>query len=823
MKLKLILASALLAAMGLEAGAVRAIDKFLPVTQPDGTTLLVKKCGDERAHYLTTSDGALVAERDGAYYFGTLDAKGLIVPTTQLASNPEVRTAAQASAVLRLTDSDIERIKQAPRLNDRRRAIAQDGMGRHTSNFPRKGDIHGLVILVEYKDYKFQLGDAHGYFHGLLNTDGFNEYGATGCAAEYFRGNSNNQFRPVFDVYGPVTLSQNRSYYGGNDYYGNDLHPEEMVIESIKKLDPEVDFSVYDNDGDGMLDNVFVIYAGQGEASYGNANTVWPHSWNLSYTNKSFMVDGVQVDSYGCSNEWERNTPDGVGTFIHEFSHVMGLPDLYSTSNTLYCTPRNWSVLDYGPYNNDGRTPPNYSTYERLAMGWIEPTILNGPASVNLQNLADSNQACIIQTPKTTEYFLFENRQQTGWDRYLPGHGMLIWHVDFVQDIFDRNQVNNSSSHQYVEIEKASGVKNASSEDDVYAGWAWPGTKKKTEFTDTTNPNMKTWTGKAMNLPITGITEAGGIISFDVAGGAPAISAPVAIVPTQGGDNWFNAVWEPVEGATDYFVTVLEKTAGGEPEVNTCDMGNSTTFELPEGWTSSHETVYTTTGNFGVAAPSYKISNDGGWLKTPVFDADITSIKFWHKGQQAEGSYLIVSGIKADNTEVEITRVEPEKVAARTETINEIPQGVRQILITYYKSKGNIAIDDVVVTIGGSSMAVLPGYEAKSSEGETFLRVTTPATPGAEYVYYVTATDGTNVSDRSNTVTVPDLSNSSIAMSKAEASFRVDGRRVVAGEPVVITDLSGRVIFRGMGEYNLPEAGVYIVKGAKAVRKLIVR
>lgn len=822
MKLKFILASALVAVLGLDASAVRALDKFLSVTQPDGSVLSVKKCGDERSHYLVTSDGALVAQKDGAYYFGTIDNHGAVVATEVLAADPAFRNAAQMAAARIVTPSDAVRIADAPR-KERRLTVAQDGMGRFTSNFPRKGDIHGLVILVEYKDYKFQLRDPHEYFSGLLNTDGFSEYNATGCAAEYFRENSNNQFRPVFDVYGPVTLSQNRSYYGGNDYYGQDKNPEEMVVESVKALDPEVDFSIYDMDNNGVIDNVYVIYAGQGEASYGPANSVWPHSWELTKAGKSFKVDGKTVDTYGCSNEWELNRPDGVGTFIHEFSHVMGLPDLYCTSNAgLQCTPGMWSALDYGPYNNDGCTPPNYSTYERLAMGWIDPQVLNGPESVTLENLADTNHACIVQTAKDTEYFLFENRQQKGWDKYLPGHGMLIWHIDFVQSVFDANAVNNTASHQYVEIEKASNVRNAQTETE-YAGWAWPGTKKRTEFTDATTPSMKTWTGKSLNLPVTGITEKDGLISFDIAGGAPKILAPEAAIPTSGGEDWFLASWSEVDGAVDYMVTVYESLPGGEQVENKCPMGSDTTFELPEGWTSSHETVYSTTGNYGEAAPSYKMSSDQSWIMSPKYDSDITSVKFWVKGQQAEESKLTVTGVMADGNSIEISTVYPEKTTAKTEEINVIPAGVRQVKLTYTKSKGNVAVDDIVLTTGGASVSVLPGYESRSTSGATSLRVTTPATPGAEYQFTVVASDGENVSKPSNRVVVPYFSENGIDMTETATGLTVSGRVVTSDGVVSVTDLSGRMLFSGKGVYQLPEQGVYIVKAGSMVRKVSVR
>ena len=229
-------------------------------------------------------------------------------------------------------------------------------------------------------------------------------------------------------------------------------------------------------------------------------------------------------------NEWEGSRPDGVGTFIHEFSHVMGLPDLYATDYSTAFTPGEWSVLDYGPYNNDGCTPPIYSIYERYALGWIEPTVIDGPATIRLDNVME-NKGCIIPTKRANEFFLLENRQQTGWDTFIPGHGMLVWHVDYNSYIWAQNTVNNNASHQYVDLEEADNIRS----ENTRAGDAFPGTSKVTSFTDTTTPSMKTWTGAKLNLPITDITETDGIITFNVAGGdinAGFSMADVRTVPT---------------------------------------------------------------------------------------------------------------------------------------------------------------------------------------------------------------------------------------------------------------------------------------------------
>ena len=413
------------------AGAVIAKRGVRTVTQPDGTTLRIQKTGDEHNHLTLTEDGIVLYEKDGVFTYALPGETGRPVSTGVTARNAEARTGAEKAVAVSLDDF-VEQVAAMPvRAGLMSRKAAQSGMGLCENSFPVKGEVRSLVILVEYADVKFTLENAGQYFTDMLTKPGFNEYGGTGSALDYFTENSAGEFTPRFDVYGPVTLKHNRSYYGANDpLTDEDVRPEEMVIEACEQLDSIVDFRVYDTNGDRMIDNIFIFYAGQGEASYGPAESVWPHSWDVRGTGTVYTFDGVALTTYGCTNEWERNRPDGVGTFVHEFSHVMGLPDLYDTNGVLTCTPGSWSALDYGPYNNNGCTPPNYGAYERNALGWVEPKILDKPEDVTLPEISQ-NVFGLIPTEKDSEFFLLENRQRRGWDKYLPGHGMFIWHVDY--------------------------------------------------------------------------------------------------------------------------------------------------------------------------------------------------------------------------------------------------------------------------------------------------------------------------------------------------------------------------------------------------------
>ncbi len=806
--------------LALSAGAVRAIDKYVNLTQPDGSVILVKVVGDEHAHYLISTDGALITEEEGTYYFGKIKENGQIVSTGIMAANPTMRNAQQKAAITLMTPETVEHWNMA-RHNGPKRVVEQSGMGRFTSNFPRTGDIRGLVVLVSYKDVDFNLDDPQAYFHGLLNSDGFSEYGASGCAAEYFRFNSNGMFRPVFDVIGPVKLPSIRSYYGGNSSQGTDRNPWDMVVHAVKQLDDTVDFSIYDMDGDGCLDNVFIIYAGQGEAQSGLAEAVWPHSSKLENLRKSFYVDGVKVDSYGCTNEWIGDKPDGVGTFIHEFSHVMGLPDLYSTDYSNQATPGPWSVLDYGPYNNDGRTPPNYSSFERLAMGWLDPLLIDGPISVTLGNLADSGDACIIQSPTPTEYYLFENRQQTGWDTYLPNSGMLIWHVDFDQAVFDKNATNNDKSHMHVELKKANNVTEAM-DMSQWMGWCWPGTYNKTEFTDQTSPSMKTWAGEALHLPLTNITHSDGLITFDVDGGTPIIAAPQVVELSEYDSDWFEATWSPVDNATDYYLTVLESVVIGEDEIITNDMGTGSSLTLPEGWTASGKLVFTSNGNYGKASPSYKMSTNNSSMTSPKFNREISKISFWHKGMQASGSTLEITGKDAAGNTVAIASIVPEIASARNEIIAEVPAGIYQVEFTYKRNSGSMAIDDIEIVLGGTKTTTLDDYDHISTNGMTTMRVVHPENSAAIYSYFVEATDGVNVSRPSKHIIVP-TTGTGIEIASSDAKFGLSGRILFANEEIELFDIPGNLLFRGEGTYSVPQSGVYIIRHNGKAAKLMVK
>lgn len=521
-KHNIIKAFAVLMAAGFTMGAyaVPAKRGVLNVEQPDGSTLKVRLMGDEWNRLYTTEDGyPLLYDQSAGYVYAQLSSDGVMTPTSIKATDIEKRSA-ETQAFLSTVDKEAVKSAKQSRNN-----VSPKGIGLFSdADFPVIGQQKALVILVEYQDVKFDDKNsasykyntiapdytAYDYFHDMLNKQGFSHFGATGSCRDWFLLNSKNesgdsQFIPSFDLYGPVTLSHNMSYYGGNGWGGNDEHPEMMVKEACMALDDVIDFNDYDRNNDGYVDNVYIFYAGYGEADGGGANTVWPHSWNLSSAGTSLTLDGVKIDRYGCSNETDHTSrrPDGIGTFTHEFSHVMGLPDLYATSYTSSFTPGAYSVMDYGPYNNEGRTPPNYSAFERVALDWMTPKTFDyAEGDYTIPPLVDSNVAYMVKCYKNgnvneNEYFLCEARPQTGNDEFIPGHGMLIWHIDYNPGVWDSNRVNNTPSHQYVDLIEANGSQSESGR----SGNPFPGTNNVTSYV------FKDWAKKECGVEFSNIIE----------------------------------------------------------------------------------------------------------------------------------------------------------------------------------------------------------------------------------------------------------------------------------------------------------------------------
>ena len=403
----------LLALIALLAGfqpmdAIPAHPGKCKVTQPDGSTLILQKHGDEWGHWFTDASGQMVRKGDDGFYRAV--------------------SVAEAAGVRK-------------RVADRRNSVRE--MQAQQMRLPRPkaiGSRHFLVILVEFDDKTFAGADPRQAFTDLLNEPGYSRNGGTGSARDYYYENSHGLFEPVFDVYGPVKLEKSYSYYGKNNGIGEDRYSSKAVAEGCMGLDDQIDFSQYDHDGDGMVDMVFMFYAGYGEADSNDADTIWPKMGYLVQENINLTLDGLKLNVYACSNEKRGSQTEhpgwmtGIGPACHEFAHVMGIPDLYDTNTfdeyagALYT----YSLMCNGGNNNDSSTPPFFTFEERIILGWVNESDYQVFMKTGDYSIPPVNENVAYQTftDMPGEYFAYENRTKTGWDRYIPDEGLIVYHVD---------------------------------------------------------------------------------------------------------------------------------------------------------------------------------------------------------------------------------------------------------------------------------------------------------------------------------------------------------------------------------------------------------
>ncbi|MDE7159996.1 MAG: M6 family metalloprotease domain-containing protein [Muribaculaceae bacterium] len=440
-----------------------------------------------------------------------------------------------------------------------------------------QGELRIPAILVDFADQKFSVSDDPRLtIDNMLNLPGFTEAGATGSAYDFFHTTSFGQFSPVFDVYGPVQLDRNEVEYVQSDetYIGEDgkekaVYPAgRMVEEAVRKLDGEVDFSKYDANGDGMVDFVYIFFAGKGATTGGDRNsTIWPHAYTLtSAIGGPIVLDGVKIDRYATSGERGSNGRlSGIGTFCHEFSHVLGLPDLYDTSNngtvSKCFTPGPYSCMDSGNYNNSEHTPPMFSAYERYALEWLLPVTITGGGEFTLLPSEARNFAYKIPSAtRPKEYFLFESRGTGYYDGYLPAAGMAVWHIDFDETIWADNRPNNEPSRQRIDLVEADNDPSNSSR----GGDLFPGAATVCEYQSSVSPAFLGWDNKSTGFEISDIRRhPDGCVTMRVTADSgkemagTAIAAPQVKVASVGGGK-VTLEWPVAEGAERYRVSVYE-------------------------------------------------------------------------------------------------------------------------------------------------------------------------------------------------------------------------------------------------------------------------
>ena len=506
------------------AMAVPAKKDTVRIQQPDGSYVSICLHGDEYLHFNTTADGYSVVKDSRGYYVYAELEKGQLVPTTQVAHETGMRTAEEKAYLQKRKKFMIPELERP--VADIKQAVSERRMQRlaKAPGFDY-GNFKGLIILVEYNDQSFSRSDYVNVINDMVNQPDYTGYDDTadgrftGSVRDYFYDNSNGVFSPQFDIVGPVKVNRSKYYINGTN------NATQLIYDVVTAADSLVDFSQYDRDGDGEVDMIYFIFAGAGSNYGGNdQRLIWPHAFYVYNPRNPYIPvtkDGVRLGSYACSTELagpERwGTLDGIGAIVHEFSHVLGLPDLYDTdyegSGGESKHPDEWSVMAGGNYHNNSRTPVAYSIYERYALGFAMPERITEEGHLTLEAIDNGNMGYRIDTQVNKEFFLLENRQNTTkWDKYLSGHGMLVMRVDSTNaNVWVNNTVNNNPAHNYLELVRAGG-KTAPAAADPF-----PGTRNVRALNNTTSPaNLLTWAGKETFWALENITESNGVISFDV-------------------------------------------------------------------------------------------------------------------------------------------------------------------------------------------------------------------------------------------------------------------------------------------------------------------
>lgn len=484
-------------AIALTAYAVPATPRGIPVTQPDGSVRTVFLHGDEYFHFMTDEQGNWLERADD----------GTLVSVPALTADEIALRRAQSPLRMRQQTMTALPLNIAPR---------------------------GLVILVNFSDKAFKnpAADVDSMLNGeeYYRDFDYRYYGTKyhlyceGSARHYFMDQSYGQYSPVFDVVGPVTMAHPMEYYGKND----DARAYEMIISACQKAASElkVNMSLYDNDNDGYLDFVYIFYAGFGEADSGMEKTIWPHSSDLSPY--QIKAGDKFIGRYACSSEINYTTHEltGLGTFCHEFSHVLGLMDHYDTQYHGFKTCGDWDVMDNGSHNNQGYTPPAYSAFERFFVGWLTPTVLNTPQTVTMRRVQQMAGALVSATgthnmvgndPNPDTFFMLENRQQKKWDLYLPGHGLMVTKIHYNYQVWLRNQVNCTERDMGVHIIEADGIRptQPTTESELNNGYYGKAGDLFPEGAGSYTPYAE--------YPITNIMETDSLIVFDFMGGGEAV------------------------------------------------------------------------------------------------------------------------------------------------------------------------------------------------------------------------------------------------------------------------------------------------------------
>ncbi len=537
--------------------------------QPDGLMITIQLKGDEMVHWAETIDGYTLLNngKNGWEYAvrnanGSISSSGVLAHEVGTRSISEKKLIAKTSKKLRFSTQQVAMLKSAWNIHAK-------GGNTPSKAFTPYGTRKLVMILIGFPDKPFSYSKTD--FENLMNQTGYNLNGAQGSVKDFFLETSYNHFNVTTTVAGPYMADSALAYYGAPNGSAHDIRARDLMTEAIAKADPDLNYADFDNDGDGSVDGVYIVYAGYGEATSGDVNTIWPHASSIP----TQILDGVSVARYSCSNELLGSSGTSIttiGVICHEFGHVCGAPDYYDTdyeTNGQYDGAGKWDVMSTGVYNGtpSGCKPAHMVPIDKIRFNWVTPILLSADASVSVSDITTNPVIYRYNTTTDNEYFLIENRQKTGFNSYVSGHGMIIYHVDGNFISTAGNAINVSSHQGMYPVAANSTTSNgvAVSPSNIgSSGCPWPGTTNKTTFDDATTPNSKSWAGNNTNASLTNIAEVGGVVSFCYKS-CPDINPAYNFTAVADNGSQINLSWLKNEVNNDVIIAFNTSNTFGDP------------------------------------------------------------------------------------------------------------------------------------------------------------------------------------------------------------------------------------------------------------------
>ena len=684
MRFKPLLSFGLLA-LALPAAGMPAYPGIITVTNPDGTKQELRGYGDENFNFFTDADSDIIMERNAAGQWVPAQRQGRVLMNVE-----RDRAVLYEEMMPSITAAEAARSNAGGPM----RMATLDSDGRTTYPTTGNEEIHALVILLEYSDTPFSVPNPYELFNRMLNEEGFSDYGARGSARDYYMDSSNGLFNVHFDVAEIVPLKNERVYYSNNKQGSNGTRFGEAIKEAIEYLDERgMDFSQYDYDNDGIIDNIFFFYSGYGQADTADTSTIWPHQgsyYNYVYSQgmPEIIVDGKIMATYACSSELNGSVPPGgerpwltgIGAFCHEYGHVLGLPDFYDISYSgLTVTPGRYSVMDQGSYNDYSRCPPRFSSYEQWCCNWLEYIDAEEGETYTLPTISGNREPQAVRvrvrrpSPQVRYYnecYIFETRTQTSWDTNFPEEGMFIWHINYSASDWINNTVN------YMGKARVELIKSDSNH------YAWPSQSLPNYSYPKSENFLEPWNkNQFSDIYLTNITydRENESASFDYNAYTEQSLETELYYPKEWDDasREFVLEWTPVEGATGYLVTVVRKLESGAvryvDNYNEKNVGNVTSvvvsnisasawsqeFEawvrpidvLPSSVESNH--IFFVPDSFaavdGIVEDSAVIAGGQGCVIAPA-EAEVYNVNGVRTGRDnlPKGLYIVVYGKRSE-------------------------------------------------------------------------------------------------------------------------------------------------------------------------------